>query len=115
MRICTGPLNVRMTGQIKISIPECKDSWRVLINEIQSWHGAPKMSHLNFYAKEILFREMYPIKIFTFMNPDNLLRSPSRSWRRIRNSDGKEAEADRYKDHHHHQGDVEIVRLGIGA
>ena len=37
---CTGPLNVvRMTGQIKISIPECKDSWRVLINEIQSWHG----------------------------------------------------------------------------
>ena len=59
--------------------------------------------------------EMYPIKIFIFMNPDNLLRSPSRSWRRIRNSDGKEAEADRYKDHHHHQGDVEIVRLGIGA
>lgn len=65
--------------------------------------------------KILLFREMYPIKIFIFMNPDNLLRSPSRSWRRIRNSDGKEAEADRYKDHHHHQGDVEIVRLGIGA
>ena len=77
------------------------------------------MSHLNFYAKNITIQGdvqcTYPIKIFIFMNPDNLLRSPSRSWRRIRNSDGKEAEADRYKDHHHHQGDVEIVRLGIGA
>lgn len=60
MRICTGPLNVRMTGQIKISIPECKDSWRVLINEIQSWHGAPKMSHLNFYAKNITIQGDVP-------------------------------------------------------
>ena len=73
------------------------------------------MSHLNFYAKKYYSGRCTQSKSFTFMNPDNLLRSPSRSWRRIRNSDGKEAEADRYKDHHHHQGDVEIVRLGIGA
>ena len=47
---------------------------------------------------------MYSPNLYISMPVDNFLRR-EQMYRK----------ADRYKDHHHHQGDVEIVRWGIGA